>query len=196
MKSTTGIIAVCVFATMTGVARGQATTVQQPVFKFFSTGTTVTVPDQGAALLGGTSSARVGATSRSIPMLGRLPVAGRLFNNRAIGAEFGNSTNYAQVTIIDHREWDEAILNGARQPIGFGSATPDPVQQRAQFLTRHTGRRPDASRIPPQDPAPEANVVAELNRRNAEPTGCLLVQSPGALSRQSAVGGKTLPGHG
>ena len=141
-----------------------AQVVQLPTFQQFSVNTTVSVPDGGSAFLGGVTTARSGSNSNSVPFLGRLPVANRLFQNRGIGRDTGASRAYVTARIIDLNEMDEAVLQQARnarlanqqmQPRQAGQAPrelrnvveEDPVEARARFLTRNMGR---SSRNPRQ----------------------------------------------
>lgn len=83
------------------VARCQAQVVQLPAVGNFGVSTTVSVPDQGTASLGGTGRSSYGATTR-----GAGPLA-----SRASGGQ--NSANSASIsaTIIDLAAMDEALLN-------------------------------------------------------------------------------------
>lgn len=54
-----------------------ATTVQLPTFAFTTVTTTVSVPDGGTVLLGGSE----GRTERGVPTLNQIPYVSRLFNN-------------------------------------------------------------------------------------------------------------------
>ena len=135
--------------------------VQLPTFRQFSVNTTVSVPDGGSAFLGGVTTARSGSTSNSVPLLGRIPVANRLFQNRAIGSDVTSSRAYVRAQVIDLLEMDAAILQQARnarlarQGIQPGLANgnrdlagnnqqvakaEDPVEARARFLSQNMGR--------------------------------------------------------
>jgi hypothetical protein len=133
-------------------------TVQLPTFQFFTVNTTVSVPDRGGAFLGGVNRASYGTTSRSVPGLGRLPVAGRLFGNRGIGNSISSSGVHATATIIDHREIDEAILSqagGRGQPLSLGGD----LDARARYLAQHVARN-DAYAQPPRPPVRNRSVAA------------------------------------
>ncbi len=133
-----------------GTSVGLGQTVQLPTFSNFSVNTTVSVPDRGSASLGGIGSSRVGSTSRGIPGLGRVPGFGNPFRARAIGRQAGSSQARVHATIIDHREWDAAVLAEAKRRRGERVASPDGrnnppvvvdrVEARARFLTAHVGR--------------------------------------------------------
>lgn len=76
--------------------------IQQPIVQQFSTGTTVSVPDRGRALLGGVSS---GATrSRRV---------GPLRRGSSYGREFRSSTSTVGVYIHDFESMDQFLLNSA-----------------------------------------------------------------------------------
>jgi hypothetical protein len=84
-----------------------AQTVQLPSFRFFGVSTTVLVPDRGAAVLGGNSTAYSGSQSRGLPLLGG---AGPLGQSRGIAQ--GGTTGQMSVTaqIHDLEAMDTAVL--------------------------------------------------------------------------------------
>lgn len=84
-------------------AFAQQITVQQPVIQNFSVRTSVSVPDRGAASLGGVSSA---ASSRS--------ASGPFRSGSSVGLSRESSSASAHVFIHDLRAMDEAILAGAK----------------------------------------------------------------------------------
>src|SRR4051812_20787869 len=77
-----------------------ATTVQLPSFSVFTVQTSVSVPDRGAAYLGGLNS---GASSSS--RFGNGPLS-----NRGLGTSRTASGVSVSATIIDHDEIDRALL--------------------------------------------------------------------------------------
>ncbi len=87
-----------------------AQTVQLPTFRFFGVTTTVVVPDQGSAVLGGNSTEYSGSQSRGTPLLGGVPFAGPLGQNRGISQ--GGTTGQMRVTtqIHDLEAMDTAVL--------------------------------------------------------------------------------------
>ena len=99
----------------------EAQTLQLPTFNFNTVNTTVTAPDGGTIGLGGVARASSGRTERSVPMLGKLPYAGRLFNNRGIGHDVSNGYQSVTPRIIILEE-EEAKLGlpdySAGAPIG------------------------------------------------------------------------------
>ncbi len=130
------------------VSRGQV--VQLPVFHQFQVSTTVSVPDRGTAVLGGVGSSSRGIVGRSVPVVGRLPLAGRPFRRTAIGGGQSFSQMKLGVAILDLEAMDQAVLAEARQQRGQLAsgrpASPTPNQDaatiaRARFLTAHMGRR-------------------------------------------------------
>lgn len=160
-------------------ARAQ-TAVQLPSFGFTTVNTTVSVPDQGSALLGGISRSSEGSVSRGVPLLNKVPFVNRAFNNRAIGRDTSANQMRVHATIISLNELDEAVLAeaAARRSArgetvggerfaggGFGGAAfggrvaLDPaLDARANFLSRHVGRAPleqPAQERERQAPSPE-----------------------------------------
>lgn len=75
-------------------------TVQQPVVRSTSVGTTVSVPDRGSVLLGGVTSAEASRQSY-----------GPLRTGTSRGYSLSASSVSASVRIIDLQAMDEAILN-------------------------------------------------------------------------------------
>ena len=167
---------------LSGTSLGQF--VQLPTFRQFNVNTTVVVPDGGSVSLGGVNTSRSGMVTNSIPGLGRLPVANRLFQNRSIGRQSGSSHATISARIIDLREMDEAILRQAAflresknslnvgvmpnanakasNLLGRASArkevSPTSYESRANFLTEHIGqtsRNPDALRFQSVNPKSE-----------------------------------------
>jgi type II secretory pathway component GspD/PulD (secretin) len=128
-----------------------AQAVQLPSFHYFTVSTTVSVPDRGAAYLGGVSRAASGRVSRGVPLLGKAPGLGRLGRNDAIGSSIGTSGVSVSATIIDHRELDEAVLAEARARRGGAP------------LTEAVSDAPPRDRLPAA--APVASV-ADIRRQN------------------------------
>ncbi len=90
--------------------QGQA--VQLPTFSMFTVNSTVSVPDQGSAYLGGIKRASEGRNEFGVPMLGKLPYAGRLFKNVGIGRDVsaGNMHVTARIIIPEEEEAKLGIL--------------------------------------------------------------------------------------
>ena len=156
------LAAVCVLTSAT-TARGQV--VQLPSFELFTVNTTVSVPDQGSMLLGGTSSSFTGRDSRGVPGLSKLPGAGRLFTNKAIGSETSAAGLRVSATIHDQHEMDAAVLASAGRSSEtiFGSSATD---RTASFLSAHVARTSSRTTAPPTASTASASV-AEIRQQNA-----------------------------
>jgi hypothetical protein len=95
-----------------GSALGQqGSAVQLPTFSYFSTNTTVSVPDRGSAFLGGVDRAAYGRNEFGVPLLP--------FRNRSFGAERSTSGARVSVTIHDFEAMDRYLLS---QPTPFRAA--------------------------------------------------------------------------
>ena len=81
------------------------TAVQLPTFSFFSTSTTVSVPDGGSALLGGVNRSQQGSNEYGVPMLPFRP-----FGNTSIGGSTSDASQRVTATIHDFEAMDEALL--------------------------------------------------------------------------------------
>ena len=90
-----------------------AQVIQLPSYHVFGIGTSVLVPDQGSAVLGGVNRALSGQSSRGWP----LPGSSTRSHVR------GSRSAQVQVTILDHREWDAAVLAQAATPQVATTAT-------------------------------------------------------------------------
>lgn len=93
-----------------------AQTVQLPTFSFFSVSTTVSVPDNGGAFMGGINRASTGRNEFGVPGL-----AFPGFQNRSIGQDMSASNVWATATIHDFEAMDQAILNSP-SPNDFANA--------------------------------------------------------------------------
>ena len=110
--------------------------------------------------------------------MGKMPGAGRLFGNRGIAS--GHSVSEASVTaaIIDHAEWDRAVLAEAERRAGAegraGGGMDPEVARRADFLARHVATHqgvsgPEESRGEPQAETPAERLsLDEIRRRNEQ----------------------------
>lgn len=130
--------------------------VQLPTFRVFGVNTTVWVPVGGRTHLGSIKRYASGSTSRGVPIVGNIPGAGRLFNNRVIGSESSASTSSVQVQVHDLDAMDKALLAEARKPKSkYGveevakkanpPASPtyarvSATQRFADFITKNMGR--------------------------------------------------------
>lgn len=122
--------------------------VQLPTFHSFSVSTTVSVPDRGAAYLGGVSRGAWGSSSRGLPGLSQVPGLGRLFTNRSIGSSISSSHAYVTATIIDHAEMDELLLAEAAARRGEFQVASE-TDRRAAYLSEFVARSPSAPASPP-----------------------------------------------
>lgn len=82
--------------------QAQQFTVQQPVFREFTAGTTVSVPDRGRAFIGGVSRGVTGRTT-----------TGPFRSGSGTGFEYENSSVSAHVWIHDFEELDRQALEAA-----------------------------------------------------------------------------------
>ncbi len=84
-------------------AQQQPAAVQLPTYSFFSTGTTVTVPDRGSVLLGGVKRSATGTSEFGIPLTP--------FRNRAFGMERSAIGTSVSVYIHDFEALEEQLLS-------------------------------------------------------------------------------------
>ena len=126
-------------------ACAQATTVQLPTISNFTVQTTVSVPDRGAAYLGGISRGADGRVARGIS-----PLA-----NKAIGGTRSASNVSVSATIIDNAEIDRSLLAAAAARRG---ETVDPAVAKAAGLSSSVARTTSSA-------APES--VATIRERTA-----------------------------
>jgi hypothetical protein len=123
----------------------------------FSVGTTVVVPDRGAAYIGGVHRSAYGSISRGTPILGRVPGLGPLFRSRATSAIHSSSTVSVSATIIDLQELDQAVLAAAANRRSPPDVLDPDRERRAAKLTAHIRRSAAA------DGRPIASVADERN---------------------------------
>jgi hypothetical protein len=102
----------------TSLASGQGTVVQLPEFRFTTAATTVMVPDRGEVLLGGIQRAQDSRSQFGVPILGKVPVLSRPFNNVGISQNRGATTMSVKAYIHDFEAMDEAILAEAARRRG------------------------------------------------------------------------------
>ncbi|MBC8354217.1 MAG: hypothetical protein H8E66_19665 [Planctomycetes bacterium] len=149
----------------------RAQVVQLPTFHSFSVSTTVSVPDRGAAYLGGVTRGAWSSSSRGVPGLSHVPGLNRLFANRGIGSSVSSSHAYATATIIDHSEMDRALLSRAaarRGELGVASET----DRRAGYLSTFVAKRPKSETprtavIPNRSTTDLKTRIADASARNA-----------------------------
>ena len=121
-------------ASLASAARAQV--VQQPEFNFFSTQTTVLVPDRGGMYMGGLGGLSEGSTTRGVPLVGRVPGVNRGFQNRGLGRSVSGGGVSVHATIIDLAEMDRAILEAAGQRRASRDVTAE-LNQHAGVLAEH-----------------------------------------------------------
>ncbi len=160
-------------------AAASAQTVQLPTFNFNTVNTTVTAPDGGTIGLGGVKRFSEGSSSSGVPILGKMPYGGRLFNNRGIGRDVGHSFQSVTPRIIILEE-EEAKLGlpdySSGAPAGgvlsasgsrsYGQATREltHVEQRALSLSQHVSR--NAVQDEEQIALPAGPTAEEIRQRN------------------------------
>ncbi len=153
-----------------------AQTVQLPTFSFFSVSTTVSVPDNGGAFMGGINRASTGRNEFGVPGL-----AFPGFQNRSIGQDMSASNVWATATIHDFEAMDQAILNSP-SPNDFANAgtsrwntnlnLPAVPRQRPPFNSTRSTWPAIGERNPPQRPramSPSRRPIAMLVERPAPP---------------------------
>lgn len=135
-------------------AQAQApTTVQLPTFQFFTTTTSVLVPDRGSAVLGGNRGRSLGTNFYSQPLLGPARGSGG-------GTVAGQMQVHAQ--IHDLRAMDEALLSQSG-----GNAARSPSAVRPPLLAAGNNVAPVVSSSTADAP-PEGSVADALRARQAE----------------------------
>lgn len=166
----------------TAHAQQQATAVQLPTYSFFGLNTTVSVPDQGAAYLGGIKRAASGRNELGVPMIGKLPFFGRPFTNRSIGLERSAMNMHVTATIHDFEAMEEALLGQA--PASYASAAQQralstPAAMLGHMVLPRDPRQGQSWRIHLPEPvlpsgaAPAPGLATALPRPAALPSGHL-----------------------
>jgi len=164
-------------------AQRPGSAVQLPTFSHFSLGTTVSVPDRGAAYMGGINRSASGRNTFRSPLLPFRP-----FKNSAIGSEQSAGSMHVNAWIHDFETMDQYLLS---QPPRTVQAAPgsqnflatdgrpaslDPAWRTESVIgaTRGGGMKEDvrgersqwASSPPPAVPMPD--VAEEQRRREAQ----------------------------
>jgi hypothetical protein len=153
----------CVAVFVTGSTHAQV--VQLPTFRSFSLGTTVSVPDRGNAYLGGVSRSAMSRSEQGLPILGRVPVAGRAFGNRAIAGRTEVSGARVSAYIHNFEEMEEELLGQANIASRRSMPAKQPGAGRANLAARSADPLP---RSKPDVSKPDAAgrlSVAELRRQ-------------------------------
>jgi hypothetical protein len=116
-------------------AQAQNVTVQQPIVRNFSVGTTVVAPDRGGSYLGGIRRAADGR------------FRGGLFPQpAAVGREVSGANVTTHVWIHDLREMDEELLNSAPRPADDTAGLSENATHAARALARNYGPAPSTAR--------------------------------------------------
>ncbi len=164
-------------------AFAQNTSVQLPVFSFNTVNTTVTAPDGGTIQLGGVNRASSGRTERSVPILGKLPFANRLFKNVGIGQDYssGMTTVTPRIIILEEEEAKLGLQDfSSGAPVGgalsgsvrrsYGQATRELTEtdMRALRLSRHVSDNVALQSPREQPQQPSGPSAAEIQERNAQ----------------------------
>jgi hypothetical protein len=127
-------------------AQQPGTAVQLPTYSFFGTGTSVSVPDRGAAYMGGIKRAASGLNEFGTPLL---KVPG--FRNRAMGMERSSMGTSVGVYIHDFEAMEEALLGGP--PSSVAAMTPRPAGSAYALRPRVAGGTAALSpRVGPPEP--------------------------------------------
>lgn len=126
--------------------------IQQPVVGQTAVGTTVSVPDRGSAVLGGTISGQMGRTQ-----------GGPLRSGTSTGAAYQSSSITAHVTIHDMQAMDEALLRSR--------STMSEKSSRAAIVAGHSKSPSPHSNQTPTSLMAEKATHFERLARNAEKAG-------------------------
>ncbi len=154
--------AVCLLTSGPLVVRGQ--TVQLPTYRVFQMPLNVVVPDGGTAFAGGTKSSIASRSTRGLPLLG--PVSQSRFSST------GSNSVSVSATIIDHREWDAAVLaEAARRSRGRPQS---PEQIAAQRMTEQIRSQPSGQSL--QQIAARARQSQQTQRTREEAEAIKLIR--------------------
>jgi hypothetical protein len=172
-----------------------AQTVQLPTFQFFSVSTTVMVPDNGGAFMGGINRAATGRNEFGVP---GITFPG--FQNRSIGQDMSASNVWAHVTIHDFDAMDEAILSSP-SPNDFANVSTSRWNSNTNFGLPPVPRLAPAVQLEnvnlagnwqAKPIAQAANVAAEVADRDARrATRINEAESYFARAEQAEADGKT-----
>lgn len=125
-----------------GQALGQGPVVQLPTYSYFSTGTTVSVPDRGRVYLGGVNRASSGVNEFGVPLLPFRP-----FRNRSFGYEVSTSGAWVSAYIHDFEAMDEYLLSQptASRPRAAGVQAPLAARQQPRAVQAEAAASPAIS---------------------------------------------------
>jgi len=162
-------LTVCLCLTAFEAWAQPATSVQLPTFSFATVGTTVMVPDGGAAFMGGINRASSGRTEFGVP---GMPFPG--FQNRGIGQDRSATSFWATAKIHDFDAMDQALLNTpspdgvARMNPGISHGlTETPAAIAGRSFQRNPAKLAGNWQVEPDPPAPVSDAVAEQANRVA-----------------------------
>ncbi len=186
-------LAACLCLTAFDAFAQPAPTVQLPTFSFAGVGTTVMVPDGGAAYLGGINRASDGRTEYGVP---GITFPG--FQNRGIGQDRSTSSFWVTATIHDFDAMDQALLN-APSPDGLTRIYPSffhglqetPAAVAGRTFPRDPARLAGNWRVEPDMPPPVSDVAVEqANRANRQVARANEADSFFARGQQAEADGK------
>ena len=160
-------LAACLWLAAFEALAQPAPTVQLPTFSFAGVGTTVMVPDGGAAYLGGINRASDGRSEFGVP---GITFPG--FQNRGIGQDRSTSSFWVTATIHDFDAMDQALLN-----------TPSP-----DGLARTI---PSISRGLPETPAAIAGRTFQRNPANLAGNWRVEPDAPASRERRGGRAGQS-----
>jgi Bacterial type II and III secretion system protein len=153
---------------LTGPAHAQV--VQLPTFRFFGLSTTVSVPDRGSAYLGGVSRSAMSRSERGLPIVSRVPVAGRAFGNRAIASHTESSGASVSAYIHDFEAMDEELLGRAGGLANRSSHSSQRGLGNADVVARSAGPSRRLSSAVQQSDASGRMNIAEIRRLQQQHT--------------------------
>jgi hypothetical protein len=143
----------------------RAQSLQLPTYSFTTVATTVSVPDQGAAFLGGISRASDSRSEFGVPMLPFRP-----FRNTAIGQSRSAMNMFATATIHDFDAMEAALLGSAPSGV-VSSASPAAAAALARMAPAAPPKNLAGQWQPKTDPpgatSPLADAATEQARRLA-----------------------------
>jgi hypothetical protein len=159
MKASTGWIGLLVAGLVWSSVWAQGTAVQLPSYSYFTTNSTVVVPDRGAAYLGGVNRARSGMNEFGTPLA---PL-----RNRSFGSERSASGISVSVYVHDFEAMNEMLLgrdfrSGLRAAAGSG----DP--RRALDPRRSSGDPPQARALSAGESPPSVEEILAQRHRDRE----------------------------
>ena len=143
--------------------RAQGVTVQQPTFSSFSVGTSVLVPDQGSAFMGGITRSATGVNEFGVPGLPFFP-----FRSRSIGQDQSAMGVSTHVFIHDFDAMDRMLLGGMPGAVTSVPRSMGPLPEGVvgPAVSPRAGNLAGQWQAKPASPA--LNLATEQARRAAE----------------------------